>query len=239
MRNIFSNPMVGIFLLFMAYSSFRSGAFSDPKEWIMRQILILPGIVIGLTFHEFAHAVVAYKLGDDTPKVQGRVSLSLLDHVDPIGFVALIFAGFGWGKPVEINPYNFKNRRRDELFVSFVGVVMNFLLAILFAFILKFYISSSGAWPGMHNMSEIISKAIFYVIYINLVLMVFNLLPIPPLDGFNIVTELFDLRKYDWWHIVYNNGFVILMALIFFNFTDRIMTPMLEFFWGIIQKIII
>ena len=71
MRNIFSNPMVGIFLLFMAYSSFRSGAFSDPKEWIMRQILILPGIVIGLTFHEFAHAVVAYKLGDDTPKVQG------------------------------------------------------------------------------------------------------------------------------------------------------------------------
>ena len=88
-------------------------------------------------------------------------------------------------------------------------------------------------------MSEIISKAIFYVIYINLVLMVFNLLPIPPLDGFNIVTELFDLRKYDWWHIVYNNGFVILMALIFFNFTDRIMTPMLEFFWGIIQKIII
>ena len=99
---------------------------------------------------------------------------------------------------MEINPYNFKNRRRDELFVSFAGVVMNFLLAILFAFILKFYISSSDAWPGMHNISKIISKTIFYVIYINLVLMVFNLLLIPPLDGFNIVTELFDLRKYDW-----------------------------------------
>lgn len=239
MGNVFSNPMMVIFLLFMAYSSFNGGAFSDPKEWLMRQILVLPGIVIGLTFHEFAHAIVAYKLGDDTPKYQGRVSLSPLDHVDPIGFVALIFAGFGWGKPVEINPYNFKNRRRDEMLVSFAGVTMNFILAISFAFILKFYISYTGVWPGMDSMAAIIGNVIFYVIYINLVLMVFNLLPIPPLDGFNVVTEIFDLRKYEWWYTIYRNGFLILMALIFFRFTDRVMVPILNFFWGIIQNIIL
>lgn len=238
MRRYFDNPMIILLLGFMAYSSFKHGAFSNPGEWIMSEMMILPGIVIGLTFHEFAHALVADKLGDNTPRMQGRVSISPLDHVDPIGFIALIFVGFGWGKPVEINPYNFKNRRRDELLVSFAGVAMNFLLAVIFAVILKVYTSYTGAWPGMGNMSEIIADIIFYVIYINLVLMVFNLLPIPPLDGFNILTEIFDLRRYNWWYQIYNNGFVILMVLILFNFTDRVMTPILNFFWKIIQNII-
>ena len=92
--------------------------------------MMLPGIIIGLAFHEFAHAAVAFKLGDPTPKMQGRVTINPLAHIDPVGLAALLFAGFGWGVPVQINPSNFKKRRRDELLVSLAGVTMNLVIAI-------------------------------------------------------------------------------------------------------------
>ncbi len=225
-------------LLLMAYYASRQ-ILSDPAGWFMTKLLILPGIVIGLAFHEFAHAFVAERLGDPTPRLQGRVTLNPLAHIDPIGFIALLFVGFGWGIPVEIDPRSFKNRRRDELMVSLAGVVMNLLLAIVFTIILKVFITATGAWPSMDSMVGMAGEIIFYVIWINLVLMVFNLLPIPPLDGFNVITELFDLRKYDWWYTVYNNGFIILLVLIALDFTDRIMNPILDFFWNILVSVII
>ena len=120
-------------------------------------------------------------------------------HIDPIGFIALLLVGFGWGRPVEIDPRVFKKPRRDELLVSVAGVIMNLILAVLFAIALGIFIRATGYYPNMGNMGEMISLMLYYCIYINLVLMVFNLLPIPPLDGFNVVTELFDLRRYDWW----------------------------------------
>lgn len=228
MRQLFNNPITLIFLLFMAYSAITSGEFSDPKAWLMNELLMLPGIVIGLSFHEFAHAIVAYKLGDDTPRLQGRVSLNPVAHIDVIGFIALLFVGFGWGKPVEINPRNFKNPRRDELMVSLAGVTMNLVLAIIFSVILGIFIRTTGNIMGFNGMMPMIGMMLYYGIFINLILMVFNLLPIPPLDGFNVVTELFDLRRYDWWYTLYNYGNVILIALIAFNFTGRIMQPILE-----------
>ena len=100
-----------IIVLILAGTSLRSGAFSDPMQWLMDKLLVLPAIIIGLSFHEYAHAKVAYKLGDPTPKMQGRVSINPMAHIDWIGFAALMFAGFGWGRPVEINPANFKHRR--------------------------------------------------------------------------------------------------------------------------------
>ena len=123
--------------------------------------------------------------------------------------------------------------------VSLAGVVMNLLLAIVFTIVLKVFITTTGAWPSMDSMVGMAGEIIFYVIWINLVLMVFNLLPIPPLDGFNVVTELFDLRKHDWWYTVYNNGFIILLVLIALDFTDRIMNPILDFFWNILVSVII
>lgn len=236
MRRFFSPGSIMLLLLMAYYAS--GPLLSDPRGWLVTKLLILPGIIIGLSFHEFAHAFVAEKLGDDTPRLQGRVTLNPLAHIDPVGFVALLFVGFGWGIPVEIDPRNFRNRRKDELMVSLAGVVMNLLIAVIATVCLKVYITVTGAWPSMDTLSGMAGEIIFYIIWINLVLMVFNLLPIPPLDGFNIITELFDLRRYDWWYTVYNNGFIILLILIVLDFTDRIMNPILDFFMNIIVTII-
>ena len=106
-------------------------------DMIITKLYMLPGIIIGLTLHEFSHAMVSYKLGDPTPKEQGRVTVNPLKHIDPIGFVALIMAGFGWGVPVQINPNYYKNRRLSEALVAVAGVTMNLIIAFVFALILK------------------------------------------------------------------------------------------------------
>lgn len=227
--------MTILLLCFMAYSSFRSGQFSNPKEWLMGELLMLPGILIALSFHEFGHAFVADRLGDDTPRSQGRVSINPAAHIDLIGFIALLFVGFGWGKPVEIDPRNFKKPRRDELLVSVAGVLMNLILAVIFTLVLRFYVDGTGAGFSSGGMYGSIYTMIFYIIYINLILMIFNLLPIPPLDGFNILTEIFDLKRYSWWYTVYDKGFIILMILILFDFTDRILSPCISFFLNLLS----
>lgn len=221
----------------LAYFAFRSGNFSSPVDWLMGELYVLPAIIIGLSFHEFGHAVVAYKLGDNTPKLQGRVTVNPLAHVDPIGLICLIFAGFGWGRPVEINPANFKHRRSYDLLVAVAGAVMNLLLAIIFAFVLKFYLQALG-YSGLSDFQIAIELIIYYVIYINLVLMVFNLLPIPPLDGFNIIVDIFNLRNTAFYRFVYDKGIFIILILVLFNFTGYILRPCINFFLGILGDMI-
>ncbi|MEG0156762.1 MAG: site-2 protease family protein [Anaerovoracaceae bacterium] len=133
----FMNPWTLGLLAIMLFMSMRGNALGSPMDWLMSKMYILPGVIIGLSFHEFAHAFVAYKLGDSTPKLQGRVTINPMAHVDPVGLLALFFVGFGWGNPVEINPRNFNKPRRDEILVSLAGVTMNLILAIVFTIILK------------------------------------------------------------------------------------------------------
>ena len=194
---------------------------------------MIPGMLIGLSFHEYAHGIVAYKLGDPTPKFQGRLTVNPKAHVDPIGFIALLFIGFGWGKAVEINPYNFKKPRRDELLVAFAGVTMNFIIAIVFSVIFKLLSMAGIVNLGMYGIGGYLGLIILYIIQINVVLMIFNLLPVPPLDGFGIVTEIFDLKRKPWYYTVYNNGFFILMMLLLFNVTDLVLTPLV----GLVMKL--
>ena len=185
MNNRRIDPMMAVFLIMMVIFGVRDGMYSQsPREWLLTKLYILPGILIGLAFHEFAHAEAAYRLGDTTPKYQGRLTVNPFAHMDIVGFLALIFVGFGWGKPVEINPNNFKHPRRDDLIVAFAGVVMNFLVAVAFTLILRFYISGVGLTTyNMGSWQGIIYYIILYTIQINLVLMIFNLMPVPPLDG--------------------------------------------------------
>lgn len=207
-------------------------------DWIMDKLMILPAIVIGFSFHEFAHAAVSNALGDPTPRLQGRLTINPGAHFDPFGFVSLLFLGFGWGKPVEVDPRNYKHRRSGELMVSLAGVIMNLFLAILFAVLLRIGLMASPTWfySGVGN---VFWELIINIIYVNLVLMVFNLLPIPPLDGFGIITEIFNLRKYSWYDTVYQNGFLILLVFIIFDITDYILTPTLGvLFNGIVRYII-
>ena len=200
---------------------------------ILTKILMLPGIIIGLSFHEFAHAWVSDKLGDPTPRRQGRVTINPLAHIDWMGFLALLLVGFGWGKPVQIDSGYYKHRRRDEFLVGIAGVTMNLLLAVIFSIPAKAMVkvfSGAAASDLVYNIYLIL----FYIVSINVVLMIFNLIPCPPLDGWGIITQIFRLDRYSWWYKVYQYGTWILLALIVFNVTDLILTPLVSMIVGVL-----
>ena len=193
------------------------------SDIIITKILTLPGIILGLSLHEFAHAWMSDRLGDPTPGRQGRLTINPIAHIDPIGFIALLLVGFGWGKPVMIDPTYYKKVRRDEFLVAIAGVTMNLLLAVLLSFPAKallnaYYVSGSA-------LTENLFYIVYYAVSINLCLMVFNLIPCPPLDGWNIVTQIFNLERYSWWYKVYQYGQWILIMLIVANVTDLILMP--------------
>jgi Zn-dependent protease len=200
---------------------------------IITKILMLPGIMIGLSFHEFAHAWVSDRLGDPTPRRQGRVTVNPLAHIDWIGFLALLLVGFGWGKPVQIDPGYYKHRRRDEFLVAIAGVTMNLILAIAFSIPAKAMVKMFGSAVSSDLIYNIYLM-LFYIVSINVVLMIFNLIPCPPLDGWGIITQLFGLDRYSWWYKVYQYGTWILLALIVFNVTDLILTPLVSMILGVL-----
>lgn len=230
----FFNPTFLVLILIMAGMSFMNGRMSNPIDWFMGILLSLPAIIIGLSFHEFGHAIAAYKLGDMTPKYQGRVTLNPAAHIDPFGFLCLMIAGFGWGVPVQIDMRNFKNPRRDGLIVSIAGVVMNLIIAIAAAGILKLFTQFATTFIFYSYMGGVVQQILGNIISINLVLMIFNLLPIPPLDGFGIVTELFNLRSTELYYKIYDKGFLILMVLIILDITDFILTPLVTLCWHVL-----
>ena len=200
---------------------------------ILTKILTLPGIIIGLSFHEFAHAWVSDRLGDPTPRRQGRVTINPLAHIDWIGFVALLLVGFGWGRPVQIDPPYYKHRRRDEFLVGIAGVTMNLLIAIAFSIPARIMVRSlSGA--AVSDLVYNFYLILFYTVSINVVLMIFNLIPCPPLDGWGIITQIFRLDRYRWWYKVYQYGTWILLALILLNITDLILTPLVSAIVGVL-----
>lgn len=204
----------------------------------INKLLFLPGIIIGITFHEAAHGYVSHWLGDPTPKNQGRLSINPLAHIDPMGFIALLLVGFGWGKPVMIDPRYYKNPKRDELLVSLAGVTTNLIIAIIFA-VIQILLIDTGAAYSMGASWNVVNLIIQYIVFVNLVLMCFNLLPIPPLDGFSVITQLFDLRKYDWYYKLYSNGFFILMALVFIGALDGFLDKSVTFFYYNIMRAVL
>lgn len=145
---------------------------------LLSLIITLPWIIIGLTVHEFAHAYVAYLCGDKLAKSQGRLTLNPLKHIDPLGFIFIMIAGFGWAKPVMINEWALRNPRRDELLVALAGPFSNVILAVVFSFL--YVLLPQDIADG------IIGYFFLGTIYINWGLFFFNILPIPPLDGSHI-----------------------------------------------------
>jgi Zn-dependent protease len=168
--------------------------------------LMLPAIVLGLTFHEYAHGLVAYRLGDNTAYDHGRLTLNPAAHVDPVGLILLFLAGFGWAKPVPVNPYNLKGDiQRGMLLVSLAGPATNLLLAIAAAII----------W-GVLDIFQLpyVDPIMQYMIQINVVLAVFNLIPVPPLDGSKILAGLLPGRQ-NWLYQLETYGVIILILLVF------------------------
>ncbi len=154
-------------------------------------IILVPVILFSLTVHEYAHAFVAYRLGDDTAKRQGRLSLNPLVHLDLLGTLLLFIVHFGWAKPVPVDPRNFKNPKKDMLLVALAGPVSNILTAIAAAVVLKAVFENfafGGIPPG--SGVDVVVRMLVWFIYIGIVLAVFNMIPIPPLDGSRVLYGL-------------------------------------------------
>ena len=161
----------------------------------------IPGVLIAITFHEFAHAKVADMLGDDTPRREGRISLNPLAHIDPIGFTMLLFAGFGWGKPVNVNPRNYNRDitvEKADAIVSIAGPAMNMILAIGFTVIYFIIYKFWGTLVLTNRILGIIMQMIMYTITINIGLGIFNLIPLPPLDGSKIIMPFLPYKAKEW-----------------------------------------
>lgn len=184
----------------------------------------IPGILIGLSLHEYAHAQTAVWLGDSTPKLQGRLSTNPLVHIDIIGFIMILFAGFGWAKPVMVNPNNFKNKKRDDIFVSLAGPFMNLLIAFIVLILMKiiYYIPSGVLNNEIYSITMTILD---YTVFINIVLFVFNLLPIPPLDGSHVLFGIIGITEKSYYHRFYDISKFILLILIITSVVGIIISP--------------
>lgn len=175
----------------------------------LQLLYTLPAIIIGLTVHEWAHAYAAYRLGDHTAYNLGRMTLNPLAHFDLFGFLCLLLVGFGWAKPVPINPRNFKHFKRDDIIVSLAGITMNLLVAFAFSFI---YAAGVIKWGLGGNEAF---TAIFYsIITINLALMIFNLIPIYPLDGSHVLESLLVRKMPRFFMFMRQYGQFVLIALL-------------------------
>ncbi len=201
-------------------------------------LLSIPGVLIALVFHEFAHALIADKLGDKTPRYQGRITLSPRAHLDPVGLILILLAGFGWAKPVQIDPRNLKHPRRDDALISLAGPLANLIMAIFFAIIIKVLIVTNivGSFPTSvwNNLGFILD----YAVRINIVLCIFNLLPIPPLDGSHILEDLTNVERFQFYHMLRQYSTIILMIIIVTPVAGRIISPAVRFIYLNIYNIL-
>jgi len=189
---------------------------------ILFNIAFAISLIIAITIHEFSHAFVADHFGDPTPRSYGRVSLNPLRHLDPLGTIMLIFFKFGWGKPVPIDPYNLSTK--EETLVAIAGPASNLILAIILAIIMHFF-------PFV---------LIYILIQTNIVLAVFNLLPLPPLDGSKIFLNLLpEEQSLEWQKAFDQYGFVFLAVLLFLpiggsNIVSIIISPVINFLMALL-----
>lgn len=208
----------------MLILNFLSQLQVNPQEAILNLLAFIGGIVIAISVHEFSHALVAYRLGDPTAKLAGRLTLNPASHLDPLGTMVLLFIGFGWGKPTPFDPYNLRNVKRDSALIAVAGAVSNFILAILFStpYLIAYYTG---------NLTPLVNSIYSYwviAIWLNLILGVFNLIPVAPLDGFKVLAGF--LPK-DWYHDFMRTepyGIFILIFLLITGMVGNVILPIVS-----------
>lgn len=232
-KNISSTTkaILALFVLYGLYSVFKSTSFT------IGTVIKIALFIIAIVFHEVAHGVAAFLCGDSTAKNRGRLTLNPIPHIDPLGLllpIILLFTGsgfvIGWAKPVPVNYGNFKNGRWGEFFVSSAGIVTNFLLAFITAIFIRFFYKDLliyGIFPYFA-----------YFISINLILGIFNLLPVPPLDGSKILASFMDKESRYWIFSLEKYGIFIILILSYLGFLNRFITPIYKFLINFLDWIV-
>ena len=215
--------IIGILVVTSLMSYGTAGIFS--------LILSIPAVLLAITVHEFGHAFAAYKLGDDTPVRQGRLSLNPMDHVDPLGIAMLLFAHIGWGKPVQVDPRNYNRNisvEKADAIVSFAGPLMNFITAIIFALIYCALIRFANVFIATTNIGYIIISIVGSIVTLNIGLGVFNMIPLPPLDGSKIFLPILP-RNAKYWFIQHEQMFYfIFLAIWITGIAGTLISPIIN-----------
>lgn len=207
------------------------GIISLSQARILSLILTLPGLLIAITFHEYAHAYTAVKLGDDTPRNQGRLSLNPLTHLDPVGSILLLFTGIGWGKPVQINPRNFDRKvtmEQGEAIVSVAGPLTNIVLAFILTIIYFFLGKYMSTWMYTTQIGILVNTLIQAAIFTNIGLGVFNLIPLPPLDGSKIFINFMPYNARRWIQEHEQIFYIVFLVIWFTGMASFIISPIID-----------
>ncbi len=202
---------------------------------IIDMLVALPAILIALTFHEYAHGKVADLLGDDTPYYQGRLTLNPLPHIDWIGFAMLFIFHFGWAKPVQVNPNNFKNvgYKKGMMLVSLAGPMMNLLLAFIGLILLRLLLPYQ-----LTDWGSITAAILSPVITINIILAAFNLIPLPPLDGSKILAGLLPDSGARMMYSLEQYGPLLLLLLIMTGAASKVFIPVASLLYSVLYSVV-
>lgn len=191
-------------------------------------LVSIPGVLVAITFHEFAHGYAAYKLGDNTAKNEGRLSLNPLDHLDPIGTLMLLLAGFGWGKPVHVNPTQYTRKismEKGEAIVSVAGPLTNIVLAFILALVYGALVKFASVEFLVSTVGNIIKLILVAAISTNIGLGVFNLIPLPPLDGSKIIMPFLPYNAKQWFRSNEQIFYIIFVVIWITGIASLIITP--------------
>lgn len=221
----------------MLISLIRNLLTAEDKRLVFVMILAyIPALLIAIVMHEFSHGIVAYWNGDDTAKLAGRLNVNPVKHFDPIGFLMLAVIGFGWAKPVPIDPRRFRNYKKGMITVSLAGVICNFLIAFVATGLFALYIYATKSavmtmemYTAGYYVFYFFAYLLQYIVLINLTLMAFNLIPIYPLDGFRVVETLV---KPDNRYVAFNYryGSFLLLGLLVLSTVLGYISPYLDVF---------
>ena len=210
-------------------------------EGLISFLYSLPALLISLSVHEFFHAYTAYKLGDISQKLRGRLTFYPFSHIDLFGFISIALFGFGWGKPVIVDDSKFKNRRRDNMLVSIAGPLSNLVLAIIFTLIFKIMYETNLF--TLYDLNPQVGDSIFTMMYIafsfNIIFAIFNMIPIPPFDGARLLFYILPPKYEKVMFKISQYSFFIIIFLFVTGLGTKIITPIYNLLMGIISVFIL